>query len=102
MQNHITTDDIRNLGVTLNDEELEKLVAELNDKVDGMIGNEIITSLTPEDVDTLAEMQEKATDEEIGEWISEHIPDYEEIIEDNRNIVLGDFVDTSDLIDKDE
>ena len=102
MQNHITTDDIRDLGVTLNDDALEKLVSELNEKVDNMIGNEIITSLTPEDVDALADMQDKASEDEIGQWISEHVPDYGEIIEDNRNIVLGDFVDESVLIDKNE
>jgi len=99
MQNHITTDDIRNLGVTLSDDELEQLVNELNDKVDDRVGNEIITSLTPDDVEKLADMQEGATEDEIAQWIAEHVPDYEEIIADNRDIVLGDFVETSGLVD---
>lgn len=97
MENYITADDLRNLGVSLDDEAMSKLLDELNEKVDNMVGHEIITSLTPEDVEILAEMQDKVSEEEIAEWIVEHVPDYEEIIEDNRNIVLGDYVDENDL-----
>jgi len=99
MQDHITANNLRDLGVSLDDAAMEKLLNELNEKVDNLVGHEIVTSLTPEDVDALATMQDTASEEEIARWISEHVPDYEEIIEDNRNIVLGDFVDTSDLVD---
>lgn len=99
MQDYITPDDLRNLGVSLEDEVMDKMLVELNEKVDNLVGNEIITSLTPEDVDILADMQDTVSEEEIAEWIIEHVPDYEEIIEDNRNIVLGDFVDSNDLVE---
>ena len=101
MQNHITKNDLVNLSVSLDDEALDKLIHELNDKIDGLIGNEILTSLTPDDLEELANMQKTdKSDDEIAQWISEHVPDYEEIIEDNRAIVLGDFVETSGLVDE--
>jgi hypothetical protein len=100
MQNYITKDDLLDLGVKLDNDALEKLVDELNDKVDEEVGNEIIDSLTPEDVATLAEMQDKASEKEIGEWIAEHVPDYAEIIEDNAAIVIGEFAETSNLVAK--
>lgn len=102
MKDHITADELIELGVSLEGKEMTKLVDELNEKVNSMIGHEIITSLTPEDVDTLADMQDSSSDEEIAQWISEHVPDFEEIIEDNRNIVLGDFVDENDAIEDKE
>lgn len=97
MQNHITENDLHDLGISLESEAMQTLLEELNEKVDNLIGHEIVTSLTPEDVDALAEMQDSSSEEEIGKWISEHVPDFEEIIEDNRNIVLGDFVDSNDI-----
>jgi hypothetical protein len=100
MQNYITKDDLLDLGIKLDNDALEKLVDELNDKVDEEVGNEIIDSLTPEDVATLADMQDNASEKEIGEWIAEHVPDYEEIIEDNAAIVIGDFAETSNLVAK--
>ena len=38
--------------------------------------------------------------EEIDAWIREHIPEYDEIIEDNVAIVLGELVENSDAIQK--
>lgn len=97
MQNYITKLDLLDLGVKLDDASLKTLVDDLNAKVDEEVGNEIIDSLTPEDVEKLADMQDTATEEELGQWIAEHVPDYEEIIEDNTAIVLGDFADSLDL-----
>ncbi len=94
MENYITTDELRNLEVTGDDKELEKLANELNEKVAELVGEEIISSLTPDDVDILADMQDKASEEEIANWIAEHVPDYQEMIEDNKAIVLGDFAES--------
>lgn len=94
MENYITTDELRNLEVTGDDKELEKLANELNEKVAELVGEEIISSLTPDDVDVLANMQDKASEEEIAKWIAEHVPDYQEMIEDNKAIVLGDFAES--------
>ena len=96
--NHITVTDLRNLDVKLDDEALQKLSNELSEKVDERVGTEIVAALTPDDADVLADMQGTATDDEIGEWISKHIPDFAEIIDDHKYIVLGDFAETSDLV----
>lgn len=96
--NHIKPSDLRNIGVELDDAALEKLASELSDEVDEGIGTEIVTALTPEDAQALADMQESATDEQLGDWIAERVPDLQDIIEDHRNIVLGDFAENSDLV----
>jgi hypothetical protein len=97
MQNYITKDDLTSLGTRADDPELNKLLDELNEKVATMVGHEIITSLTPEDAEKLVAMQDKSSDEDIAEWIIEHVPDYPEIIDDNINIVLGEYVESSDF-----
>lgn len=101
MNDYITKANLIDLGVELDDESLQKLVDELNAKVDELVGNEIIASLTSEDVDKLADMQDTASEDEIAEWVIDHVPDYEEIMEDNKDIVLGDYVENSDLLKND-
>lgn len=92
MLHYITTDDIATLGVDTKD--TDDILKQLNDKVEQLIGDEIIDSLTEADVQTLVDMQETANDEELGKWIAEHVPDYQEIVQDNIDIVIGEFAET--------
>ncbi len=94
MENYITIDELRNSGIEGTDRELQELADKLNEKVAELVGEEIISSLTPDDVDTLADMQDKASEEEIARWIAAHVPDYQEIIDDNKAIVIGDYAES--------
>lgn len=89
MQDYITRDDLLDLGVK--ETEVDALLAELNDKAEQLIGDEIVGALAEPDVQTLVDMQETADDEELGQWIAEHVPDYPTIVQDNIDIVLGEF-----------
>lgn len=92
MQNYITKDDLIDLDIK--EEKIDAIVAELNDKVEQLIGDEIIESLTEADVQTLVDLQETASDEELSKWIIEHVPDYQAIIQNNIDIVIGEFAET--------
>jgi succinate dehydrogenase flavin-adding protein (antitoxin of CptAB toxin-antitoxin module) len=94
MQNYITKDDILDFGITIDADALEGTVAELNEKVAELVGEEIITSLTPTEAEKLADMMDDMDDDEISEWIISKVPDYPEIIENNIDIVLGEFVES--------
>ena len=89
MQDYITRDDLLDLGVKETD--VDAILTELNDKAEQLIGDEIIGTLTEPDVQTLVDMQETADDEELGQWIADHVPDYPAIVQDNIDIVLGEF-----------
>jgi hypothetical protein len=102
MNGYITSEELLELGVELTGDKLQKVVDELNDKIDELVGEEIVDSLTPDDVDTLAEMQDSATEQDLANWVIEHVPDYPEIIENNKDIVLGDFVETIDNKDEED
>ena len=96
MQNYITKDDILDLGINLDDKTLTQLLDELNEKVATLVGEEIISSLTPNDAEKLADMMDDANDDEISNWIISKVPDYPEIIDNNIDIVIGDFVESRD------
>lgn len=92
MDDYITRDDLLDLGVK--EADVDAILKQLNDKAEQLIGDEIIESLTEEDVQKLVDLQETASDDELGNWISEHVPDYPAIVQDNIDIVLGDFAET--------
>jgi hypothetical protein len=96
MQNYISKDDLLDLGTNLDDAALDTVVIELNEKVAELVGEEIITSLTPNDAEKLADMMDDASDEELSEWIIGKVPDYPEIIENNIDIVIGEFVESNE------
>jgi hypothetical protein len=96
MNGSITKEELLELGVELKGDELDKLVDELNDKIDELVGDEILSSLTPDDIDKLADMQDSATDEDLADWLVNKVPDYPEILENNKDIVLGDYAEGLD------
>ncbi len=88
MQDYISQDDLIELGVDPND--VAAVITELNDKIEQLVGDEIIDSLPEADVATLVDLQDTATDEELSEWIIERVPEYATIVQDNIDIVLGE------------
>ncbi|MDB5183676.1 MAG: hypothetical protein JWO07_357 [Candidatus Saccharibacteria bacterium] len=94
---YITKDELVDIGVQLDDAAFKKLLDELNEEVASLIGEEIIESLTPDDVAKLADMQDTASEDELATWVVDRVPDYPEIIENNKAIVLGEYIESSDL-----
>jgi hypothetical protein len=94
---YITKDELAEIGVKLDETAFKKLLDELNEKVASLIGEEIIDSLTPDDLAKLADMQETASEDELADWVVKRVPDYPEIIENNKDIVLSDYIEENDL-----
>lgn len=92
MQQYISRDTLLSLGVT--EADIDRVLKELNEKVELQIGDEVIESLNDEDTQALVDLQETMSDEELASWIVERVPDYKEIVQDNINIVLGEFAET--------
>ena len=100
MDTYITKDALLALGINLDDQDIDSLLAHLNDTVEERIGAEITESLSDEQLQELIDLQENATDEEVGDWIAKHVPDYKEIVQDNIDIVIGELVDGADEVNE--
>lgn len=99
MQDYITKDELLSLGIDLSDQDIDSLIAHLNDTVEERIGAEITESLTDEQLSQLLDLQEATDDDDkIGEWIAAHVPDYEQIVQDNIDITLGELAENADGI----
>lgn len=100
MDTYITKDALLALGINLDDQDIDSLLTHLNDTVEERIGAEITESLSDEQLQELIDLQENATDEEVGDWIAKHVPDYKEIVQDNIDIVIGELIDGADEVNQ--
>ena len=96
MQDYITKDNLVALGINLDDQAMESLLTHLNETVEERIGAEIAQSLSDEELKELVALQESATDEELGAWITTHVSQYQEMIQDTIDIVIGELADGTD------
>ncbi len=100
MQDYITKEYLINLGISLDDHDIESLLTHLNETVEERIGVEIAQSLSDDQLVELVKLQEDASDEELAKWITAHVPDYLQIVQDNIDIVISEIVENTDDINK--
>lgn len=98
MQDYITKDYLKQLGIALDDSTADALISHLNDTVNERIGAEITEALNDEQLKELVVMQDTASDDELGAWVAKHVPDYEDIVQDNIDIAVGELAQSSDAI----
>jgi hypothetical protein len=97
MENYITEEMIRNLDIDLNGKDIAQVLEELNETLEERIGEQIIDALDDTQLQTLVELQESGKDDEIGTWLEATVPDFEETVQNETAILLGDFTETSDM-----
>ncbi len=100
MQDYVTKQMLTDLGINVPNEDAESLLTHLNEKIEEMIGTEITDALDDTQLEELIKLQDDGSDDEIGEWIAKHVPDYQEIVQDNIDIALGEMVDKADNINE--
>lgn len=98
MQDYITQDLLKTLGITLDDANADSLIAHMNETVEERIGAEITESLDDTQLEELVKLQETASDEEIGKWIATNVSDYQQIVQDNIDIVIGELAEGADHV----
>ncbi|HSW91678.1 MAG TPA: DUF5663 domain-containing protein [Candidatus Saccharimonadales bacterium] len=100
MQEFITKESLLNLGINLDGQDVDSLLDHLNDTLQERVGTELTESLNDEQLKTLVELQDKATDEEVGNWLEANVPEFEQIVKDEIDILLGELAENTDGINK--
>ena len=95
----VTKAQLNSIGINLPEDQMQALIQHVEDTINSQIGEEIVESLDDEQLKELVQMQDNDVPaEEIDAWIRERVPEYDEIIEDNVAIVLGELANKSDAI----
>lgn len=98
-QTIVSDEQLRSIGIDLPTDQMQALIQHTEDTIAEQIGEEIVESLDDEQLAQLIEMQQSGrTEEEIEAWVIERVEDYQEIVEDNTAIVLGDLASNAEAI----
>lgn len=95
----ITKAQLNSVGINLPDDQMQALIQHVEDTVNERISEEIVDSLDDAQLAELVALQDDDVPaEQVEAWIRERVPEYDEIVEDNVTIVLGELVENSEAI----
>jgi hypothetical protein len=101
MQQIITKDLLAGMGIKLEGAEMDALVEQSNATLQERIGAEITLSLDDEKLQELIKLQTSNPDA-VEKWLTDNIPELTEIIEDERDILLGEIVENTDTLNAEQ
>lgn len=95
----ITKAQLNSVGINLPDDQAQALIQHVEETVNERISEEIVDSLDDTQLAELVALQDgDVPAEQLEAWIRERVPEYDEIVEDNVTIVLGELVENSEAI----
>lgn len=95
---YITEAMLTQFGISYAPDEIASLLEHVNATVDERIGAEVTSLLSDEELEELLDIQDTGTQEDVADWITEMLPDYSQIIDDNIAITLGEIAENIDSL----
>lgn len=99
-QQFITESTLDALGIDLTGQDKEALLTHLNETLQERVGAEITESLDDNQLQTLLDLQENSTEDELGNWLEQNVPDFKLLVQDEIDIILGELAESSDSINE--
>ncbi len=96
----ITKDLLAAAGVEVKPEDEESFIEHVNDTLQERVGAEVVESLDDEQLDQLATLQEADDQDAIQTWMAENVPELEDIVKDEVDILLGELVESTDSVNE--
>lgn len=92
----ITKQLLDEAGIDLSDQNVDTLIAHLNQTLEERVGTEITESLNDDQLKALLDVQETGNDEAVGAWLEQNVPELQEITQDEIDILLGELAENAD------
>jgi hypothetical protein len=96
----ITRDLLDEVGIELGDQDIDGLLLHLNSTLEERVGAEVTESLDDEELKAFLDLQENASDEELSAWLELNVPELQEIVQDEIDILLGELAESTDAINE--
>lgn len=90
---YITQSTLETLGIDLTGEDVDALLDDLNETLQERVGTEITQSLNEDQLKELVELQESATETQIGDWLQKNVTDLQQIIQNETDILIAEIVE---------
>lgn len=94
----MTLDDnfLASLGLNLPEAEAETFKAHFLETLEERVGLAIFDLLSDEEAEELLSLQDN--DEASSAWIKQHVPDFEDIVQDEFDILMGETAENAEAI----
>lgn len=100
MQNIQLFDDktLKELGINKEGAEKEALIETLNSTIEERVGTAIYDLLDDDQAADFMQLIDEGDPSKIQQWLKANVPDYQDIIEDEYHILLGELSDNAALV----
>jgi len=92
----ITRELLEQAGINLENKDIDALLAHLNQELEERVGAEITASLSDEQLKEMLDIQEHATEDQLVDWMTENVPELDQITQDEVDIILGELAENAD------
>lgn len=86
---------LKDLGIELNEQDYELLSEHFDTTLRSRVIEEIVEELTPEQAQELSTLQ-GTSDEHLLAWLTSNVPNFNEIVSDEVDILLGELAENSE------
>ncbi|HEU4715579.1 MAG TPA: DUF5663 domain-containing protein [Candidatus Saccharimonadales bacterium] len=100
MDQYITKETLDAFGISLEGHDEASLLEHLNDTLKERIGTEIAALLDDARLNELLDLQETASDDQVGDWLAQNVPELPQIVQDEIDILMGELADSTDSINQ--
>lgn len=100
MDQYITKETLDAFGISLQGHDEASLLEHLNDTLKERIGTEIAALLDDARLNELLDLQETASDDQVGDWLAQNVPELPQIVQDEIDILMGELADNTDSINQ--
>ena len=88
---------LEELGINLDEENYQALSSHFESTLHERVINEVLQEITPEQATELASLQ-SSDDATIQQWLTTNVPDLQDIVSDEIDILLGEIAENSEEI----
>jgi len=89
---------LASLGINLDDEKSAALIQHFEETLQERVGTEIFEALDDDQASKLITLQQGDDMKATAEFIKQNVPDYESIVKDETDILLGELADDADAL----
>jgi len=90
------TQQLTSMGINLPEDKMAEFQAHFAETLEERVGLAIFDLLSDEEAEELLSLQDN--EEASSEWITSHVPDYEEVVQDEFDILMGEIAQNPELI----
>ncbi len=96
--NLITIETLHDLGIHKSEAEEAALVAHFQETLNERVGANIIDVLDDDQATQLVELTELGDAEKTLAWLQETIPEFDQIVQNEYEILLGELAENADIV----